>query len=254
MELPINQVLVGDCRQILKQFPDECIDMVLTDPPFMISSEVIIHRSMNPLKYKYTGKDIILDFGKWDHFENEEEYWKFTKEWFTETTRVLKHKGYLIVFFDQNKVTPLIEMARELGLMMRQHLYWLKSNPVPRARKVDFMIGLEHACWFTKGTKSGATFNYWLGQQPNYVEAPIPNNPRYHPTEKPVKVLEVWIKYLTNPNDIVLDPMCGSGSTLVACKRLGRRFIGIDIDPNYVEIARKRLEQTQTGYSLENYL
>jgi len=251
MELPINQVLVGDCRQILKQFPDECIDMVLTDPPFMISSEIVIHRNNN---YKYKGKDIILDFGKWDHFENEEEYWKFTKEWLTEASRILKKSGHLITFFDMDKVTPLIEFAQTLNLERRQHLFYLKENPVPRVRKVDFMVALEHAIWFTKSPRSGSTFNYWLGQQPNYVKAPIPNNPRYHPTEKPVKVLEVWIKYLTNLNDIVLDPMCGSGSTLVACKRLGRRFIGIDIDSNYVEIARKRLEQTQTGYSLENYL
>jgi DNA modification methylase len=136
-------------------------------------------------------------------------------------------------------------MAEGMGLEFRQHLFWLKSNPVPRARKVDFMVALEHACWFTKGTKSGAAFHYELGQQPNYVEAPIPNSPRHHPTEKPVRVLEVWIRYLTDPGDVVLDPMCGSGSTLVAAKRAGRRFIGVERDPRYCGIARGRLARTE---------
>lgn len=242
MELPINQVICGDCREVMKEWPDECIDMVLTDPPWMISSEVVIHRSMNPIKYR-AKKSIVLDFGKWDWFESEEEYWKFTRSWLLEATRVLKTKGHMIVFFDLNKVTPLVEYAKSLGLIARQHLYWLKDNPVPRARKMDFMVALEHAIWFTKGSKSGATFHYELGQQPNYVRAPIPNNPRYHPTQKPVSVLEVWIKYLTNPGDLILDPMCGSGSTLVASLKQGRKCIGIEIDPNYCEIAKKRIKK-----------
>lgn len=250
----VNQVIQGDCREILKKISDNTFDLVLTDPPWMVSNEVVIHRSMDSMKYKYRGKDIRLDFGEWDHFESEEAYWEFTKGWFREAVRVLKPRGHLITFFDQNKVTPLIEFAESLGMIMRQHLYWLKSNPVPRARKVDFMVALEHACWFTKDTKSGATFNYRLGQQPNYVRASIPNNPRYHPTEKPVEVLEVWIKYLTNEGDFVLDPMCGSGSTLVACKKLRRRYLGIEINPKYVEIAKRRLNEVVVSMDLESYL
>jgi DNA modification methylase len=254
MEIPVNQVILGDCREVMRGWPDGCVDMVLTDPPWMISSEVVIHRSMNPIKYR-DRKSIVLDFGPWDHFQDEKEYWEFTRGWLAEAARVLKPRGHLITFFDLNKTTPLIEMAGGLGLQMRQHLFWLKENPVPRAGKVDFMVALEHACWFTKGTKSGATFHYELGQQPNYVEAPIPNNPRHHPTEKPVRVLEVWIRYLSNPGDIILDPMCGSGSTLVAAKRLGRRFIGIEKDPKYFEVARRRLAETgPLGERLEDFL
>jgi len=249
----LDRIYLGDCRELMKQMPDNCIDLVLTDPPWFVSSEVIIHRSMNPKKYKYVGKDIHLDFGKWDHFTNEEEYWKFTKSWFKEATRVLKPKGHLITFFDRNRVTPLIEFGRSLGLLMRQHLYWLKSNPVPRARKVDFMVALEGAVWFTKDTKSGATFNYQLGQQRNYVEAPLPGSTiRRHPTQKPIKVLKVWISYLSNPNDIIFDPFCGSGSTLVAAKKLRRHFLGFDIDEKYVKISKEWLKQIE--YPLEKYI
>lgn len=238
--------MCGDAVEVMRGLPGESVDLVLTDPPWFVSQQVTIHRQMKPVKYpkkiyKYHGGDISLDFGEWDHFESEEEYLNFTNRWLGEAVRLLKPKGHLITFFDQNRVSYLIDYGRRLGLRMRQHLYWLKSNPVPRARKVDFMVALEAAVWFTKGTKSGATFNYLLGQQRNYVEAAIPNNPRLHPTQKPVKVLETWINYLSNPGDIVYDPFCGSGSTLVAAKKLGRRYIGIDNKHEYVEIARRRL-------------
>jgi len=243
-------IYLGDCREILSSLSAASVNMVLTDPPWMVSSEVIIHRSMKPKKYKYVGRNIVLDFGEWDHFENEEQYWEFTASWFSEAVRTLRPGGHLITFFDQNRVTPLIELARSLGCTMRQQLYWLKSNPVPRARKVDFMVALEHACWFTKEPRQKATFNYQLGQQANYVTAPIPghttseNGDRCHPTQKPIKVISVWISYLSNEGDIILDPLMGSGSTLVAARRLGRKAIGIDISEKYCELARKRLEET----------
>ncbi|GAH70916.1 unnamed protein product, partial [marine sediment metagenome] len=215
-------VIQGDCRQVLTEIPDNCIDMVLTDPPWNVSQNVTIHRSMNPEKYgKYAGKDISLNFGDWDHFESETHYLKFTAEWMEQVVRVVRESGHLIVFFDQDKVTDLIRVATSLGCSRRQHLYWLKSNPVPRARKVDFMIALEHAVWFTKEPRKGATFHYELGQQQNVVRAPIVHHTRrIHPTQKPIAALSTWIRYLSNEGDLVLDPFCGSGATIVAALRL----------------------------------
>lgn len=253
----LRMIFLGDTLELLPKLPPESIDLVVTDPPWFVSSEVIIHRSMNPKKYKYRGPDIILDFGEWDHFENEEQYWEFTKAWFKETTRVLKTKGHLVTFFDQNKVSYLVDYADKLGMKMRQFLYWLKSNPVPRARKVDFMVALEQAVWFTKGTKSGATFNYRLGQQRNYIEAAIPGHTtredgdRTHPTQKPVRVISKWIAYLSKPNAVILDPLMGSGTTLVAAKRLGRQAIGIEINEGYCQAAKERLERVPLTLDIE---
>lgn len=252
-----NTIVVGDCLDIMPQMPDGCVSLVLTDPPWMVSQEVVIHRSMNPQKYKYVGKDINLDFGEWDHFESEEEYLAFTNAWFSEAARVTKKAGHLIVFFDQHRSTQLIEIAEKAGCVMRQHLYWLKSNPVPRARKVDFMVALEHALWFTKATKRGATFNYQLGQQANYVKCAIPghttkeNGDRIHPTQKPSRVLKVWISYLSNEDDIVADFFAGSGTTCLVADRLGRKFFGCDINPDYVKMALERLEKDRAARQLE---
>jgi len=83
-ELPTNQVVCGDAVEVMRGLPDGCVDMVLTDPPFMISREATITRGRNPLKYKFVGKDISMMFGDWDVFESEEKYWEFTFGWLGE--------------------------------------------------------------------------------------------------------------------------------------------------------------------------
>jgi DNA modification methylase len=243
-----SKLILGDCQEKLKELEDNSIDLILTDPPWMVSQEIKIHRSMNPKKYKYVGKDINLDFGEWDKFKDEKEYWNLIQTTFRECIRILKPRGHFITFFDQNKVSHLIDFVVKEGMLMRQHLYWLKSNPVPRARKVDFMVALEAAVWFTKETKSKATFNYQLGQQHNYIKAGIvpkyseKNGKRIHPTQKPLKVAKVWIKYLTNEGDIILDPFMGSGWACIAAKQLNRKYIGIEAEEKYYNHAKKRLD------------
>jgi len=92
-----------------------------------------------------------------------------------------------------------------------------------------------------------ATFNYQLGQQRNYVEAPIPGHTtkedgeRIHPTQKPLKPIKVWILYLSNPGDLILDPFCGSGTVCLAAKMLNRHFIGIEKDEEYCKTAKERI-------------
>lgn len=113
-------------------------------------------------------------------------------------------------------------------------MFWIKSNPVPRGRKVDFMKSVE---WFTK-VKQELSFG-----TTDYILASIPQNPRYHPTQKPEKPLTVWIDYLTNKGDIVLDPFAGSCTTAVVAKKLGRNYIMIEISPEYCEVGRRRLEK-----------
>jgi len=240
----MRELIVGDCLKIMAGFPDGYVDLVLTDPPWNISSDVVIYRSLSkPMKY-HSKTDIVLDFGPWDHFDCEGAYLEFTRAWLREAARVLKMRGHLISFFDLNRSSYLIEFAHELRLEMRQHLFWLKTNPTPRARKVDFITALEHACWFTKGTRSGATFNYQLGQQTNYVRAAVPHNPRLHPTQKALEPLRTWIRYLTKPGDLVLDPFAGSGSTGIACILEGRNYVLIEKDETYARRAAKWLRET----------
>ncbi len=236
----VGTIWRGDARELVRKLPPESVDLVVTDPPYFISRNAVIHRSMNPMKYR-ARSSITLDFGTWDHFESEAEYWRFTRDWLHAVADVMRPGGHLVTFFDQNRVSYLIALARRKGLACRQHLYWVKSNPAPRARKVDFMIALEHAIWFTKEPRSGATFNYQLGQQKNYVLSAIPHHPRLHPTQKPEAVLRVWIAYLSNEGDVVLDPFAGSGSTICAARDLSRQWVACEREAEYVAVARTRL-------------
>jgi len=245
LNLPINKIICGDCIEVMKKFPDESIDMILTDPPFMISREIKIHRASN-LKYK--GKDINLHFGSWDaQWRTREEYLDWCKLWLSECVRLLKPYRHLVFFFDRQKVTPIWDFLESMDMKGRGFLYWLKTNPVPRGRKVDMMRCFETAFWFTKTAVKQDYYNWQLGQQRDYVEAPIPGHTtkedgeRCHPCQKPVKVAKVWIAYLSKPGDIILDPFTGSGTFCLAAVKLGRKFIGIEIDPKYVEKAKEKV-------------
>jgi DNA modification methylase len=245
-----SQIICGDCIEEMKKIPNESIDLIITDPPFMISREAKITRSRNPKKYKYVGKDIEFMFGEWDCFDSEEDYWKFTYAWLKESLRILKKGGHFLIFFDKFKITPLVKWFKENNCIARQPLFWIKENPVPMARKVSFMNAISLIFWATKHSTSRkyATFNYKLGQHKDYILAPICGGKEryeygFHPTQKPIKVIKWLLKYLSNEGDIVCDPFVGSGTTAVACKQLGRKFIGCDNNPEYIKIANKRLSQ-----------
>jgi len=233
----------GDALVILRQLPDESVDMILTDPPFMISQDVTIKRASH---YKYKGKDILLDFGEWDkQWSDDDAYLDWCKVWLKECVRVLKDYKHLLFFFDKRKISYVWEYLEGLGMVGRSPLFWIKSNPCPQARKVSFMKATEMCLWFTKKEVRQGYFNWQLGQHPDYVVAPIPTHGRIHPTQKAEKPLEVWIKYLTGEGDVILDPFAGSGTTLVVAKRLNRRFIGIEIDEEYCKATVKRLSRIQ---------
>lgn len=237
----INQVICGDVIQELKKFPDESVDFILTDPPYMISKEIIIGRSQN---VKYKGKDIVLDFGEWDNqWKTSEEYMEWTKQWLKECVRILKPYRHLVFFFDKRKISYVWDYLESLNMKGRSPLYWIKENPVPRGRKVDFMKAVEMALWFTKEKVLQKFFNWQLGQAKDYVFDSIPHHPRYHPTQKAEKPLSQWIKYLSNEGEIVLDPFSGSGTILLTAKKLKRNYIGIEINSDYIKIINKRLQE-----------
>ena len=234
----------ADCLKILPLIPNKSIDLILTDPPFMISQEIKIARSQN---YKYKGKDINLDFGPWDsQWQSKEEYINWCKIWWKEGIRILKDYHHFLFFFDKAKISYAWDYMEENGMKGRSPVFWIKLNLVPRARKVDFMKAIEMCLWFTKKEVKVGYFNYQLGQHPDYFMYSIPQDnskegERTHPTQKPVAFCKWLISYLSNENEIVLDLFLGSGTTAIACEKLGRKWIGIEIDKTFCEVAKQRI-------------
>jgi len=262
--MKFNQIIYGDCVKAMKEFPDNSVDMILTDPPYRISSSVKIRRQRNPMKfgkvYKYQGKDISFEFGDWDIFPSLEAYLKFSKKWFIEAIRVLRKAGSIISFWDKHKLTYLVDWATELKVKNRQCLWWVKTNPVPQARKVGFMSAVECMYWGTKEStsrKDGYVFHYELGQHPDYFKHCIvghtskEDGERVHPCQKPIRLGEWLISYLSNEDDIILDPFCGSGTFCKAAKRLGRKYIGIDNEEKYCQRAMEGLNQIEENLFLK---
>lgn len=237
----------GDCLQELKNVKDNSIDLVLTDPPYMISSKVKLNCFEQKKDCKVKRSDISFDFGDWDKFSSEKEYIEFTNQWFELCAGKLRKGGHFVSFFDKHKISYLVNIAKQYNFKPRQCLFWIKTNPVFCVRKVNFMNSIEMLFWATKETteRKYATFNYQLGLHTEYIMHPIcMGNERKegnHTTQKPVKVLQWIISYLSNEGDIVLDPFMGSGSTGVACKLLKRKFIGIEQDEKYFITAQKRI-------------
>ncbi len=247
---PVTERLVKDlvrccsAREFLAELHPGSVGMVATDPPWKISRKgADVSRRGGKFGVAQT---ISLDFGSWDYFESDAAYYEFMAGWMALVPQVLRAGGHLVMFSDIEKRGHLRAILCELGMIPRQALFWVKSNPAPRARKNSFMIALEPALWFTKPPKNKSTFNYRLGQRVNYVKTAVPHGARrVHPTQKPVEVWEVWLHYLTRPGYLVVDPFCGSGSTLVAAHSLGRRVAGCDLDPKYVAHTLQWLEETQ---------
>jgi len=225
----------------MKKIPSESIDLVITDPPYGISREVVISRKRNLGKFR--GSDIVLDFGEWDKFDDLKSFFDFTFEWVDECIRVLRPGGMFVCYFDRDKINFLSYYLQQKGFKSKGYFAHIKSNPVPQARKVKWMNAWEEiGLWQKNGGK--LTYNYQLGQHPDYMIVPIVGGKERlkHPTQKPERIIELFIKYWTNENDIILDPFVGTGTTLKVAKDLGRNSIGIEINSEYFEMAKQRTE------------
>jgi site-specific DNA-methyltransferase (adenine-specific) len=241
-----NRIIHGDCLEILQQIADKSVDLVLTDPPYNISKEndnrdrsrlnSPIMRRSSPLKY---------DFGEWDN-RNREEFMFFTSGWLKECCRVLKNGGTMISFFNKEDVSFLGWEAKKHGVRTRTIFTWVKTNPVPSFRKVNFLSATEFLWIGSKGDKNW-TFNF--SQQKEMMNYYITaNSSAYgeteHPTEKPLSLVSHLIQTCSNTGDLILDPFTGSGTTCVAAKNLGRRYIGIEKEEKYYNIAVDRINNT----------
>lgn len=241
--LELNKIYNADCLEGIKQLDDNSIDAIITDPPYGISNEIKITRGRNKMKFK--GSDLTNDFGNWDKFNNMNEFMQFTYNWVDECVRVLRNGGIFISYFDRDKINFLSHyLQNRHSFRFKDYFADCKSNPVPQARKVKWSSGFEIVGMWQK-PDGKLTYNFEYGQQANYIIRPIVGGKERskHPTQKSQKVLELFLKYWTNENDIVLDPFMGSGTTAVACAKLNRNYIGFDSNPEYCQIAEKRLEK-----------
>jgi site-specific DNA-methyltransferase (adenine-specific) len=250
--LPLDQVLHGDCVELMAQLPAACVDMIFADPPYNLQLQQELYRP------NLTRVDSVDD--EWDRFASFEEYDRFTVQWLTAARRVLKDTGTIWVIGTYHNIFRIGKIMQDLGFWILNDIVWIKSNPMPNFKGVRFTNSHETLIWAQKTQGKPYTFNYhdmkalneelqmrsdWYIPVCTGKERIRIDGKKAHPTQKPEALLYRVILASTKPGDVVLDPFFGTGTTGAVAKKLGRRWIGIEKDERYVQIARQRIEQVQ---------
>ena len=237
----------GDALRILSNIPDGTVDCVWTDPPYNLSNGGVTC---------VAGRMVSVDKGEWDRSGGLEADHEFNLAWTKECYRILKPTGALWVSGTLH-VYPSVGMALlSNGFRLLNDIIWEKPNPPPNLGRRTFTHSTELLLWASKAPKGGRhkyTFNYDAMREENggkqmktvwQFATPARKEKRFgkHPTQKPVALIERCLRASTNAGDLVLDPFAGSGSTGVAALAMARRFTGIEVDEQFVEVARKRLQ------------
>ncbi len=247
-ELPLDQVLQGDCLQILSVLPEKSVDMVFADPPYNLQLQQELWRPDN------SRVEAVTD--AWDQFGSFAEYDEFTRLWLTGCRRVLKDTGTLWVIGMYHNIYRVGSILQDLGFWILNDVVWVKDNPMPNFRGVRFTNAHETLLWVQKLRGAHYTFNHHLMKALNddlqmRSDWRLPlctgkerlkiNGSKAHATQKPEALLYRVLMASSNPGDVILDPFFGSGTTGAVAKRLGRRWIGIERDAGFARLAAERI-------------
>ena len=243
-----NCVLQGECIEVMGRLPEASVDLVFADPPYNLQ----LHGDL--LRPNNTRVDGVAD--EWDKFAGFAEYDRFTRAWVQAARRVLKPDGALWVIGSYHNIFRVGSVLQDLGFWMLNDIVWRKTNPMPNFRGRRFTNAHETLLWCAHSQASRYTFNYesmkalnedlqmrsdWLIPLCNGSERLKRDGRKAHPTQKPEALVHRVLIASTKPGDLVLDPFFGTGTTGAVAKHLGRRFVGIERDPDYVALARKRI-------------
>lgn len=229
-------LICGDSRDVIKRIPNNSIDFILTDPPYNIGK----HSTGNiPLPGRSAMNN---DVAPWDRVDFHPE------EWVDEFIRILKPTGNLFIFTTYNQIGKWYDCL-DHRFDASNFMVWHKTNPAPKIFQAGFLNSCEmvFTCWNKKHT-----WNFISQKEMhNFIESPICMKPERlsdpkHPAQKPVSILKKMIQMASNPNDIIFDPFMGVGSTGVAALEMGRKFIGVELEKNYYQAARIRIDNMNT--------
>ncbi|KEO54478.1 site-specific DNA-methyltransferase [Thioclava pacifica] len=247
--LPLNQILAGDCIEMMNSLPENSIDLIFADPPYNLQLRGDLHRPDN------SKVDAVDD--AWDQFGSFSHYDSFTRDWLAAARRILKPNGAIWVIGSYHNVFRMGAELQNQGFWILNDVVWRKSNPMPNFRGKRLTNAHETLIWASKSEGAKYTFNYEALKSLNEgvqmrSDWVIPicnggerlkdsNGDKAHPTQKPEALLHRILIGTTNPGDVILDPFFGTGTTGAVAKMLGRDFIGIEREAAYREVALKRL-------------
>lgn len=258
MENPVNQIIQGDCLEVLNRLPAKSVDLVFADPPYNLQ---LSNELWRPNFSRVDGVD-----DDWDQFDSFEAYDDFSRSWLGACQRILKDTGTIWVIGSYHNIFRIGSLMQDLGYWLLNEVVWIKNNPMPNFRGVRFTNAHENLIWASKLKGAKYTFNHhamkafnqgkqmrsdWAWEIPlcKGNERLKVNGEKAHSTQKPEELLYRVLLAASSPGDLVLDPFFGTGTTGAVAKRLHRNWIGIEREAKYVGIAQERID----GVSPEPY-
>lgn len=255
-----DYIINTDCITEMKNLPNNCVDLVIADPPYNLSKSGN-WKWDNSVPLAGMGGNWNITNENWDNMTLGD-YYNFTLAWLTEVKRILKPTGSMWIFGTYHNIGVINVVCQVLGIEIINEVIWYKKNAFPNLSGRRLTASHETILWaHTGGKKRNYYFDYEYSKNGQFPDDDLKmpgkqmrtvwdlsNNKnrvelKYgkHPTQKPVKILTRMIKLSSRPNDIMLTPFSGAGSECVAAKITGRHYIGFEIEKEYVDISEKRL-------------
>lgn len=248
-------LLHGDTFELLPQFKFK-FDMIFADPPYFLSSGGIsIH----------SGKVVCVDKGNWDKSMSQDDINSFNLKWLSLCREKLKDNGTIWISGTYHNIFSVANCLTQLGYKILNVITWEKTCPPPNISCRYFTYSTEFIIWARKSAKIAHCFNYKLMKELNGNKQmtdvwKLPAIGKWekscgkHPTQKPIGVLARLIQASTEPGAWILDPFCGSGTTGIAANLLGRRFLGIEMEDEFLALSKARREEIEDIDIRDNYL
>lgn len=227
----VNEIICGDCLEVMKQIEKGSIDLVVTDPPYktITGGDSDGKNSVRP-KGMLGGNRRLFKHQDINHFS-----------WLKEIYRVLKDGTHCYVFTNSLNLKNILNSAEQAGFLLHNILVWEKNNCTPSQ---FYMKNAEYVLFLRKGR---AKWIKNIGTSKTVHRFINIIGKKKHPTEKPVDLIAFYIQNSSEQDSVVLDPFLGSGTTAEAAIKTGRKFIGIELDPHYCNIAKDRIEKFLEG-------
>ena len=242
----IDSIKQGDCIQLMSEMPEECIDLLITDPPFAIDFKAIRHN------YNRKADSVLQGYNEIQG----NDYLAFTFDWLSQATRVLKDSGSMYIFSGWNYLKELLIAIDVCGLTTVNHLIWKYQFGVVTRRK--YVTSHYHCLFVCKNdrerqfhpfvrfdkdakTETGGSAHYRDKEDVWEIKREYWPGAVKTPTKLPAELIEKILDYSSQKGDVVLDPFLGSGQVAVVSKMKERHYVGFEIVPAYYEFARDRL-------------
>ena len=250
----MNSIIKGDCVAALEKLPENSVDVIFADPPYNLQLDGNLHR---PDQSKVDAVD-----NDWDKFSDFAAYDAFTRAWLLAARRVLKPNGTIWVIGSYHNIFRVGTVLQDLGYWVLNDVIWRKSNPMPNFRGRRFTNAHETMIWASRDQDAKQyTFNYEAMKMANdevqmrsdwlfpictgHERLKGEDGGKVHPTQKPEALLHRVLMSSTKPGDVILDPFFGTGTTGAVAKRLGRNFVGIERQQDYIDAATARIDAVE---------